>query len=111
MYHHPLDDMLLCTYVNDFLLAASSLYLAQRSHHHFSLQYDCKFFTARTCVGIDIILDLDASKMYLSQATLNNRLLEQKLGGIMCSEQLTSNGFQYNPGKDLHKWEQQFYII
>jgi hypothetical protein len=44
MHHHPLDDMLLCTYVNDFLLAASSLCLAQRSHHHYSLHYDCNFF-------------------------------------------------------------------
>jgi hypothetical protein len=106
MYHHPLDDMLLCTYVNGFLLAASSLCFAQRFHHHYSLHYDCKFFIAGTHVGMDIIQDLDASNLYLSQATLINCLLEKKLGGIMCSEQLTSNGFQYNPGKDLHKWEQ-----
>jgi hypothetical protein len=33
-------------------------------------------------------------------------LLEQEFGGIMCRERLTSNDLQYNPGKDLHKWEQ-----
>ena len=44
--------------------------------------------------------------MYLSQATLIDRLLEQEFEGIMCREQLTSNDLRYNPGKDLHKWEQ-----
>ena len=106
MYHPLLEKMLLCTHVDDFPLAAFSLCLAQRFHAHYSLHCDCKFFITRTCVGIDIILDLDASKMYLSQATLINCLLEQELGGIMCHEHLTSTDLQYNPGKDLHKWEQ-----
>jgi hypothetical protein len=106
MYHSFLDKMLLCTHVDDFPLAASSLCLAQSFHAHYSLHCDCKFFIARPCVGIDIILDLDAIKTYLSQTTLINRLLEQELGGIMCHEHLTSNDLQYNPGNDLHKWEQ-----
>ena len=37
--------------------------------------------------------------MYLSQATLIDRLLEQEFEGIMCREQLTSNDLRYNPGK------------
>ena len=106
MYHHTPDDMLLCTHVDDFLLAASSLCLARRFHAHYSLHHDCKFFIAGTFVGIDIIRDRDARKMYLSQATLIDRLLEQEFEGIMCREQLTSNDLRYNPGKDLHKWEQ-----
>ena len=84
MYHHPPDDMLLCTHVDDFLLAASSLSLARRFHTHYSLHHDCKFFIAGTFVGIDIIRDRDARKMYLSQATLIDRLFEQEFGGIMC---------------------------
>ena len=80
--------------------------LARRFHTHYSLHHDCKFFITGTFVGIDIIRDRDARKMYLSQATLIDRLLEQEFGGIMCREHLTSNDLQYNPGKDLHKWEQ-----
>ena len=99
MYHSFLDKMLLCTHVDDFPLAASSLCLAQSFHAHYSLHCDCKFFIARPCVGIDIILDLDAIKTYLSQTTLINRLLEQELGCIMCHEHLTSNDLRYNPGK------------
>jgi hypothetical protein len=36
-----------------------------------------------------------------------DRLFEQEFAGIMCTENLTSNDLvRYNPGKELHKWEQ-----
>ncbi len=57
-------------------------------------------------VGIDILWGRDACKMYLSQAALIDRLLEQEFAGIMHSDNLTSNYLCYNPGKELHKWEQ-----
>jgi hypothetical protein len=88
MYHHPPDDMLLCTHVDDFLLAATSVSLALRFYTHYSLHHDCKFFIAVTFVGIDIIRDRYARKHYLSQATLIDRLLEQEFEGIMRRENL-----------------------
>ena len=106
MYHHPPDEMLLCTHVDDFLLASSSLALAKRFRAHYSLHHDCKFFIAGTFVGIDIVRDRDARKMYLSQAALIDRLLEQEFAGIMSRENLSSNDLRFNPGQHLHKWEQ-----
>jgi hypothetical protein len=106
IYYHPPDEMLLCTHVDDFLLSATTSSLARRFYAHYSLSHDCKFFVARTYVGIDILRDRDARKMYLSQTTLIDRLLEQEFAGIMRRENLTKNDLQYNPGKDLHKWEQ-----
>jgi hypothetical protein len=50
---------------------------------HYSLSHDCKFFIAGTFVGIDIVRDRDARKMYLSQAALIDLLLEQGLEGIL----------------------------
>jgi hypothetical protein len=50
---------------------------------HYSLSHDGKFFTAGTFVGLEIIRDRDARKMYLSHATLIDRLLEQEFAGIM----------------------------
>ena len=106
MYHNPPDEMFLCTHVDDFLLAATSLSLAKRFHAHYSLHHDCKFFIAGTFVGMDIIRDRDARRMYLSQAALIDRLLEQEFEGIMSRENLTGNDLRYNPGQALHKWEQ-----
>jgi hypothetical protein len=44
--------------------------------------------------------------MYLSQAALIDRLLEQDFAGILRSENLISNDLRFNPGKERHKWEQ-----
>jgi hypothetical protein len=44
--------------------------------------------------------------MYLSQAILLDRLLEQEFAGIMRRGNLTSNDLRYIPGKELHKLEQ-----
>jgi hypothetical protein len=63
-------------------------------------------FVAGTFVGIIILWDRNARKMYLSQAVLIDSLLEQEFAGIMRSENLISNDLRYNPGKELHKWEQ-----
>jgi hypothetical protein len=106
MYYHPPDEMLLCTHVDDFLLSATTGPLARRFYAHYSLSHDCKFFVAGTYVGIDVLRDRDARKMYLSQTALIDRLLEQEFAGIMRRENLTSNDLHYNPGKELHKWEQ-----
>ncbi len=46
--------------------------------------------------------------MYLSQAALFDRLLEQEFAGILRGENLTSNDLRFNPGKELHTWEQLF---
>jgi hypothetical protein len=106
MYNRPPDVMLLCTHVDDFLLAASTLALAERFHAHYRLHHLCKFGLAATFVGIDIIRDRSARRIYLSQATLIDRLLEQEFAGIMRRENLTGNDLRYNPGKVLNKWEQ-----
>ena len=106
MYHHPPDEMLLCTHVDDFLLSATSFTLAKRLYAHYSLHHDCKFFIAGTFVGIDIVRDRDARKMYISQSALIDRLLESEFNGIMSREELTGNDLSFNPGQQLHKWEQ-----
>ncbi len=113
MYHHPPDHMLLCTHVDDFRLASSILCLAQ-------LIIDCImiFILIIACIMIanslllELLLVLTLSGivmpvkcMYLSQATLIDRLLEQEFARIMCREHLTSTDLQYNPGKDLYTWE------
>ncbi len=103
MYYHPPDEMLLCTHVDDCLLSATDGPLARRFYAHYFLSHNCKFFVAGTFVGIDILQDSDASKMYLSQAVLTDRLLEQEFAGIMRRENITSNDLRYNPGKELHK--------
>ena len=106
MYHPPPDDMLLCTHVDDFLLAASSLCLSRRFHTHYSLHHDCEFFSAGTFVGIDIIRDRDALKC-IRLRLLSLIVCLSKNSGVSCvvnSEHLTSNDLQYNPGKDLHKY-------
>jgi hypothetical protein len=59
MYFHPPDKMLLCA-----LDIAMQFYVYDSRHH------DSEFFVADTFVGMDVIQDLDASKMYLSQGTL-----------------------------------------
>ena len=64
-YHSP-DAMLLCTHVDDLLPSASTTPLAWLFYSHYALSHDCKFFLARTFVGIDILLDRAAHKMYLS---------------------------------------------
>ncbi len=43
-------------------------------------------FFAGTFVGIDIVLNSDARKMYLSQATRIEQLLEQEFAGIISGE-------------------------
>jgi len=106
MYYHPPDEMYLCTHVDDFLLSATTTPLAQRFHAHYALSYACKFFLARTFVGLDILRDRDARKMFLSQTALIDRLLEQEFEGIMRRENLTRNDLHYNPGQEMHKWEQ-----
>ena len=98
MYHHPPDDLLLCTHVDDFLLTATSASLALHFHTHYSLHHDCTFFIAGTSVSIDSIWDCDASTLFLSWVTLIDRLLEQEFEGIMRRENLASNDLQYNPG-------------
>ncbi len=95
MYFHPPDKMLLC-----------ALDIAMQFYVHSSRHDDSEFFVADTFVGMHIIWDSDASKMYLSQTTLIDRLLEQEFVGIMVHEYLTSNDLRYNPGQELHKWDQ-----
>ncbi len=91
MYNHPPDEMLLCTHVDDILLSATTVSLARRFYAHCSLSHDCRFLIAGTFVGIDILRDRYARKMYLSQAVLIDCLLEQEFAGIMLRENLTSN--------------------
>ena len=54
----------------------------------------------------DIVRDSDAHKMYISQSALIDCLLELEFTGIMSREELTSNDLSFNPGQQLHKWEQ-----
>ena len=99
------DQMLLGTHVDDFLLAASSLILAQSFALYFGKRFKCKMSVAHEFVGLHIIRDRLARRIYLSQALLLDRLLEKEFMGIMSREGLTGNDLRYNPGSDLHKWE------
>jgi hypothetical protein len=81
MYNHFPDEMLLCTHVNDFLLSANNVSLARRFYAHYSLSHACKFVIAGTFVGLDILRDREARKMYLSQVVLIDHLLEQEFNG------------------------------
>ena len=102
MYYHPPDEMYLCTHVDDFLLSATTTPLARRFYAHYALSFDCKFFLASTFVGLEILRDRDARKIYLSQTALIDRLLEQEFEGIMRRENLTRDDLHYNPGKEMH---------
>uniref|UniRef100_A0A7S0MSU5 Reverse transcriptase Ty1/copia-type domain-containing protein n=1 Tax=Cryptomonas curvata TaxID=233186 RepID=A0A7S0MSU5_9CRYP len=106
MYNRPPEFMLLCTHVDDFLIAATTLILAERFLAHYRKHHLCKFGLAATFVGVDVIRDRSTRRIYLSQATLIDRLLEQEFAGIMRRENLTGNDLRYNPGKELNKWEQ-----
>ena len=101
----PHDSMLLGTHVDDFMVAASSTALADKFAAHFGKTFSCKKSIAREFVGMHIIRDRAARKIYLSQALLIDRLLETEFDGIMQREGLTGNDLRYNPGHALHKWE------
>jgi hypothetical protein len=60
---------------------------------------------AREHVGLHVITDLQARRIYLSQAMLIDRLLDKESSGIMTREGLTGNGLRHNPGGALRKWE------
>ena len=60
---------------------------------------------AREYVGLHIIRDRQARRIYLSQAMLIDRLLEKEFSGIMTREGLTGNDLRYNPDSALRKWE------
>ena len=81
-YTSALMLMYLCTHVDDFLLSATTTPLARWFYAHYALSYDCKFSLASTFVGLEILRDRDARKMYLSQTALIDRLLEQEFEGI-----------------------------
>jgi len=104
MYCESPDKMLLCSHVDDFLLAASS----EGSAHHFekycSKHHNCHFGLAEEFVGIHIVLDCGQC-IYLSQSALIARLLEQEFAGIMCSAGLAGNNLCYSPGLELNNWE------
>ena len=101
----PRDSMLLGTHVDDFMLAASSTNLADKFAAHFGQSFSCKKSIAREFVGMYIIRDQNARKIYLSHCLLIDRLLETEFDGIMQREGLTGNDLRYNPGHALHKWE------
>jgi hypothetical protein len=66
MYHHPPDEMLLCSHVACFLLAASGHALAKRFYIHHGLHHKCKFGLAGTFAGFDIIRDRAARRLSFS---------------------------------------------
>ncbi len=100
--HYPPDILLLCTHVDDFLLAASSRVLAVRFYDHYRGHHKCEFGIAATFVGIDISRDRSTPRIYLSQTSLVDRLLEQEFAGIIRREKLTGNDLRYNPGNELN---------
>ena len=106
MYCESSDKMLLCTHVDDFLLASSSEDIALRFEQYYSKHHKCKFGAAGEFVGLHIVRDRDSRRIYLSQSALIDRLLEQEFAGIMRREGLTGNDLRYNPGRELNKWEQ-----
>ena len=67
MYNHPPDFTLLCTqaHIDDFLLAASGLILAEHFHDHYRLYHKRKFGVAITFVSFDIIRDRSIRRIYL----------------------------------------------
>jgi len=101
----PHDSMLLGTHVDDFMLAASSTNLADKFAAHFGQSFSCKKSIAREFVGMYIIRDQNARKIYLSHCLLIDRLLETEFDGIMQREGLTGYDLLYNPGHALQKWE------
>ena len=91
MYCDSSDKMLLCTHVDDFLLASSSKDIVPRFEQYYSKHHKCKFGAAGEFFGLHIVRDRDSRRIYLSQSALIDRLLEQEFAGIMCCEGLTGN--------------------
>jgi hypothetical protein len=104
-YRPPNDQMLLGTHVDDFLLSSTSTSLANSFALHFGTRFTCKMTIAREHVGLNIIRDLQAYHIYLSQTMLIDRLLDKESSGIMTREGLTGNNLRHNPGGALRKWE------
>ena len=67
--------MLPGTHVDDFLLASTSLMLAQAFALYFGKQFTCKMSIASESVVLHIIRDLLARLLYLAQALLLDWLL------------------------------------
>ncbi len=102
MYHHLLDELLLCSHVDDFLFAASVRALL----NGFTFIMGCItkanpalwYFCWKMTLSVIVLL-----VVFISEATLIVRLLEQEISDIMRRENLTSDGHRYNPSKELNK--------
>ncbi len=77
-YRPPNDQMLLGTNVDDFLLSSTSTSLANSFALHFGGRFTCKMTIAREYIGLHIIRDLQARRIYMSQAMLIDRLLDKE---------------------------------
>ncbi len=96
MFNNPPDEIFVCTHVNDFYPQLLLCIL----QGDFMLIIVCRMIVNFSMPGLLLVL---IYKMYLSQATLIDHLLEQEFAVIMHREHLTSNDLRYNPGKELHK--------
>jgi hypothetical protein len=97
-----------CSHVDDFCYHLLARHWLTQFALHFGTRFTCKMTIDREFVGLHIKRDLQARRIYLSQAMLIDSLLDKKSSGFMTCECLTGNDLRHNPGgalRRLRKWE------
>jgi len=102
-YDPPEDEILMCTHVDDFLLAHSNSRIGNRFDEFYGQHYTRRYGPATEYVGIRITRDRSQRQMFLSQALLLEQLLEREYQGILIRGDFHGEP-RYIPTED--KWAQ-----
>jgi len=102
-YDPPADEIIMCTHVDDFLLAHSNPQIGKRFDEFYGQHYTRRYGPASEYVGLRITRDRTLRQMFLSQGLLLDQLLEREFQGILIRGAFTGEP-RYIPTED--KWAQ-----